>query len=120
MAAATAWLMSSAMLMPLDRMRVGISSDNASQTHTPGPIAKKAIKQNRNTEVSQPVLSGGTGVTIALSMCSGAVRDLSRLAKGFLKNAATLVPGTQSSRLMSIVAAGSSDRTTLDAAVKSP
>ena len=40
----TPWLMSRAMLMPLERIRVGISSDRASQTHTPGPTAKKAMK----------------------------------------------------------------------------
>ncbi len=41
----TAWLMSKAMLMPFERMRVGINSERASQTHTPGPTAKKAMKQ---------------------------------------------------------------------------
>ena len=31
--------------MPLERIRVGISSESASQTQTPGPTAKKAMKQ---------------------------------------------------------------------------
>ena len=35
----TSWLITSAMLIPLERMRVGISSESASQTHTPGPDA---------------------------------------------------------------------------------
>ncbi len=40
-----AMLTSSATLMPLERMRVGINSDSASQTQTPGPTAKNAMKQ---------------------------------------------------------------------------
>ena len=37
--AETSWLMTSATLMPLERMRVGMSSESASQTQTPGPMA---------------------------------------------------------------------------------
>ena len=48
--------------MPLERMRVGINSDSASQTHTPGPMAKNAMKQNVNPAVSQPFCVLGTGV----------------------------------------------------------
>ena len=33
--------MSNAMLMPLERMRVGMSSESASQTQTPGPNGEK-------------------------------------------------------------------------------
>ena len=35
----TPWLMSRAMAIPLARMRVGMSSERASHTHTPGPAA---------------------------------------------------------------------------------
>src|SRR6516162_8867166 len=116
----TAWLMRRAMLMTLERMRVGISSDKASQTHTPGPTAKNAMKQKMQAAVSQPVRSVGTGVMSALSIFSGAILDFSRLANGFWKNAATLFGGRHPSRLISIFAPGSSERTTFDAAVKSP
>jgi hypothetical protein len=40
-----AMLTMSEMLMPLERMRVGMSSDIASQTQTPGPTANDAMKQ---------------------------------------------------------------------------
>ncbi len=33
------------MLIPLDRMRVGISSLSASHTTTPGPMAKNAMNK---------------------------------------------------------------------------
>jgi len=34
----TSWLITSAMLIPFDRMRVGINSESASHTQTPGPV----------------------------------------------------------------------------------
>src|SRR5450755_4234575 len=117
----TAWLIRSAMLMPLERMRVGINSESASHTHTPGPIAKNAIKTNRLMATSQPLCVVGTGVISALSILRGAVRDASRLANGFEKNATTLLAGKQLSRVISIgTAAASSERATLVAARNSP
>src|ERR1017187_4527833 len=104
------------MLMPLERMRVGMSSESASQTQTPGPTAKNAMKEKMQTAVSQPVLSGGTGVMSALSIVSGAALDFSKSANGFWKNAATWFGGRQPSRLISIFALMSSERTTFEAA----
>src|SRR5258708_28959629 len=83
-------LMSSAMLMQLERMRVGMSSESASQTHTPGPTAKNDMKIKRQIAVSQPFCSSGTGVMSAFSIFNGAVRAASRLANGFEKKATTL------------------------------
>ena len=37
------WLITSATPMPIERMRVGISSDKANQTQTPGPSAKQMM-----------------------------------------------------------------------------
>ena len=109
------------MLMPLERMRVGINSESASHTHTPGPIAKNAMKTKRLMATSQPLCVVGTGVISALSILSGAWRDASRLPNGFEKNATTLLAGTQLSRVISIgLAAWSSERATLVAARKSP
>src|SRR5674476_849405 len=97
----TAWLMSSAMLMPLERMRVGINSDNASHTQTPGPTAKNAMKMKMKAAVSQPFRADGTGVMSAFSIFNGAVLAASRWAKGFLKNDSTLLDGRQLSREIS-------------------
>ena len=97
----TARLINSAMLMPLERIRVGISSESASQTQTPGPTAKKAMKQKMNNAVSQPLRALGTGVIRAFSIFSGAALDAARLAKGFLKKASTELDGRQSPRLIS-------------------
>src|SRR5882672_11470672 len=109
------------MLMPLERMRVGISSDSASQTQTPGPMAKNAMKTNRQVAVSQPLCAEGTGVTSAFSIFSGAVRAAFRSANGFEKKATTLFGGRQPSRFISTgFAARSSERATLVAARKSP
>src|SRR5215469_14410362 len=94
----TAWLSTNAMLIPFERMRVGINSDSASHTTTPGPIAKKAINTNKVRATVQPLLACGTGVISAFSIFSGATRDLSRLPNGLEKNALTLLPGTQPSR----------------------
>src|SRR5580704_12547383 len=98
----TAWFSVRAMLIPLERIRVGISSDRASQTTTPGPIAKKAMKQNTKIAVIQPLRVLGTGVMRAFSILSGACRALSRLAKGLARRALTLSPGRLASRLISI------------------
>src|SRR5258708_37017720 len=98
----TAELMSSAMLMPLERMRVGISSESASQTQTPGPTAKNDMKPKRQIAVSQPFRSSGTGVTSAFSIFNGATRAASRSANGFEKNATTLFGGTQFPRVISM------------------
>src|ERR1017187_4288916 len=117
----TAWLINRAMLMPLDRIRVGINSESANHTHTPGPMAKNAMKTKRLSATSQPLCVLGTGLTSALSIISGAWRDASRLLNGLEKNATTLLAGRQLSRVISIgFAAGSSERTTLVAARKSP
>src|ERR1035437_458936 len=117
----TAWLMSSAMLIPLERMRVGISSDSASQTHTPGPMPKNALKMKRQMATSQPLCSLGTGVISAVSIFNGAVRAAARLANGFEKNATTLLGGTQFARVISTgLPAASAERATAVAARKSP
>src|SRR5208282_3844515 len=121
MVVATAWLMSRAMLMPLERMRVGINSESASHTHTPGPTAKNAINTKRVMATSHPLRWLGKGVISALSILSGALRAASRSPKGLEKNATTLLAGTQLSRVISIgVAAVSSERAALVAARKSP
>src|SRR5579864_2405213 len=109
----TAWLSTSAMLIPLDRMRVGINSDSASHTHTPGPMAKNAMNTNSVMATIQPLRGSGTGVIRAFSIFKGAWREASRLPNGLEKNATTLFGGTQLSRVISMgFAAGSSDRTT--------
>ena len=41
--------------MPLERMRVGINSESASHTHTPGPIAKNAMNTKRLMATSHPL-----------------------------------------------------------------
>ena len=112
MAVEAMWFSRSAMLMPLERMRVGISSDRASHTHTPGPTAKKPMKANRAAAVSQPWRADGTGVMRAWSICSGAVRAAARSAKGLRKKPTTAFGGTQLAReTTSPAAAGSSERT---------
>ena len=109
------------MLIPLERMRVGINSDRASQTHTPGPTAKNAINTNSVIATIQPLRGSGTGLIRAFSILSGAWREASRSPNGLEKKATTLFAGTQLSRVISIgLAAGSSDRTTWLAALKSP
>src|SRR6266542_4300862 len=89
----TAWLSTRAMLIPFERMRVGINSDRASHTHTPGPTAKNAMKMKSVIATNQPWLGGGTGVINAFSILSGALRPASRLPKGLEKNAFTRLPG---------------------------
>src|ERR1700687_3575046 len=96
----TAWLINKAMLIPLERMRVGINSESASHTQTPGPIAKKAMKTKRLTATSQPFWVLGTGVIRASSILSGAKRAASRLLNGLEKKATTLLAGTQLSRVI--------------------
>src|SRR5579872_5842660 len=106
----TAWLSTSAMLMPLERMRVGISSESASHTQTPGVTA-----------TSHPLLEEGIGVMSAFSIFSGAVCAVLRSPNGFEKNAFTLFCGTVSLRVISIgLTAASSERTAWLAARKSP
>ena len=95
----TAWLSTSAMLIPFERMRVGINSDSASQTHTPGPTAKNAMNTNSVMATIQPLRGRGTGVMSAFSIFSGAVRAASRSPNGLEKNATTLFAGTQLSRV---------------------
>src|SRR5471032_2925456 len=115
----TAWLMRSAMLMPFERIRVGMSSESASHTHTPGPTAKHAMNAKIAIAVIQPLRALGTGAMRAFSILSGAVRAAARSANGFLKNASTAVDGTQLSRVSSIgFAVASSERTTVVAARK--
>src|SRR5579872_2237982 len=109
------------MLMPLERMRVGINSDSASHTHTPGPMAKNAIKTKRLTATSQPLCVLGIGLMSAFSILSGACRESSKLLNGLEKKATTRLAGRQLSRVSSIGWADpSSDRITLVAARKSP
>src|SRR5258708_37180396 len=109
------------MLMPLDRMRVGISSESASHTHTPGPMAKNAMNTKRLIATIQPLRGLGRGVMRALSILSGDCRAASRSPKGFEKKATTLFAGTQLARVISIgVAAESSERPALGAARKAP
>src|SRR6202140_5969472 len=81
------------MLIPLERIRVGINSESANHTHTPGPIAKNAMKTKRLIATSQPLWAVGTGVISASSILSGALREASRLLNGFEKNATTLLAG---------------------------
>ena len=50
-----------AMPMPVERMRVGISSVRASQTQTPGPIAKKAMNPQSNSVTHLPVSGEAMG-----------------------------------------------------------
>src|ERR1035438_10320768 len=117
----TAWLTRSAMLIPFERMRVGMSSERASQTQMPGPEAKKAMKLKMNAAVSQPLRSLGTGVTRAFSMSRGAARACWMSAHGLEKNATTLLGGTHASReIRTGAAASSSERTALVAARKPP
>src|SRR6267154_2804236 len=117
----TAWLTSSAMLMPLERMRVGINSESASHTQTPGPMAKNAMKTKSVIATTQPLRELGTGVISAFSILRGAVRAASRLPNGLEKKATTLFAGTQLSRVISSgLDALSSERTTFVAARKSP
>ena len=105
------------MLMPLERMRVGINSDRASHTHTPGPTAKNAMKQKMQQAVSQPLRVLGTGAIRAFSIFSGAVRRAGRSANGFLKKASTLLAGRPLSRVISTgFSVLSSQRTTFVAA----
>src|SRR5258707_13500055 len=91
----TAWLISRAMLIPFDRIRVGINSESASHTHTPGPMAKNAMKTNRVMATHQPLCVLGTGVISAFSILRGAWRAASRLPTGFEKKATTRFAGTR-------------------------
>ena len=106
--------------MPFDRIRVGISSESASQTHTPGPTAKKPMKTKIKIAVSQPLPDDGIGVSRAFSIVSGAVVAACRFAKGFLKNASTALEGTQLPLSIFRTAPRSVERTTGVAARKSP
>src|ERR1039458_2563765 len=117
----TAWLINRAMLMPLERIRVGINSESASHTHTPGPIAKNAMKTKRLIATSQPLCAVATGVISALSIFSEALRDASRSLNGFEKNATTLLAVVRGWRVIwTGLAELSSERATLVAARKSP
>src|SRR5258708_33786938 len=96
----TAWLIKRAMLIPLERIRVGINSESASHTHTPGPIAKNAMKMKRLIATSQPLGAVGTGVIRASSILSGALREAQKSLNGFEKNATTLLAARQLSPLV--------------------
>src|ERR1039458_6963051 len=102
----TAWLINRAMLMPLERIRVGINSESASHTHTPGPIAKNAMKTKRLIATSQPLCAVATGVISALSIFSEALRDASRSLNGFEKNATTLLAQSRRSHAVRMEFAG--------------
>jgi len=58
----------------VERMRVGINSESASHTQTPGPMAKNAMKTNSVMATIHPLRGSGTGVTSAFSIFSGASR----------------------------------------------
>src|SRR5258708_9789853 len=90
------------MLIPFERIRVGINSESANHTHTPGPIAKNAMKTKRLIATSQPLRAVGTGVINASSILRGALREASRSLNGFEKKATTLLAGTQLFRGISI------------------
>ena len=62
------------MLIPFDRILVGINSESANQTQIPGPIAKKAMNTKRVMATSHPLCELGTGVISASSILSGAWR----------------------------------------------
>src|ERR1035438_5119852 len=99
------------MLMPLERMRVGINSERASHTQTPGPIAKNAMKTKSVMATIHPFRVLGTGLIRALSILNGACREASRLLNGLEKKASTLLAGRQLSRVISMgFAARSSER----------
>jgi len=57
--------------MPMERMRVGISSERASQTTTPGPMEKLATKRARQRVMSQPACGVGCGARKARRMVRG-------------------------------------------------
>ncbi|MNI53615.1 hypothetical protein D3C73_1084610 [compost metagenome] len=92
----TNWLISSAMLMPLERMRLGISSDSASHTHTPGPTAKNATNTRMQAATAQPYAGGGIGPMRACSMRRGACAPLAGSANGFRCNVRKNAPMTLS------------------------
>ena len=52
--AETAWFSIIPMAMPFALILVGISSDNANQTHTPGPTAKPATNKKKNNVIITP------------------------------------------------------------------
>src|SRR5271157_1582353 len=117
----TAWPITIAMLMPLERMRVGISSEITTHPQTPGPTAKDAMKKKMATAISQPWPASGRGVIRAFSIRNGAERALSRLASGFEKKATTLLDGMLPSRAIWMgFATGPLDATTFVAARKLP
>ena len=83
------------MLIPLERMRVGINSESASHTHTPGPDREKRHEHEQGDR-DQPSIAGlGTGLIRAFSIFSGALREASRSPNGLEKKAMTLFAGTQ-------------------------
>ncbi len=79
----TNWLISRAMLMPLERMRVGMSSDSASHTQTPGPTAKNATNTRMQAATAQPWAGDGTGPMLARSIANGACIAMAGSGKGF-------------------------------------
>ena len=56
--------------MPIERMRVGISSVRASQTQTPGPVANDAKKRVMQATISVPTPGLGIGPYLARLMMS--------------------------------------------------
>jgi hypothetical protein len=89
----TAWLISSAMLMPLERMRVGISSESASHTHTPGPMAKNAMNTKRVMATFHPLCWLGTGVISALSILQRSLARGIEIGEGIRKKRDHFVGG---------------------------
>jgi len=108
------------MLIPLERMRVGISSERASQTHTPGPSAKNPITE---TDPEPPASRGSRrapGDQGFLDLQRRGLRGL-QIAQRIFEEGHNLVGGTQLARVISMGrAAGSSERTKLVVEVKSP
>ena len=108
--------------MPFERMRVGMSSDRASQTQTPGADREERHEaEGERPRSASRCARWAPGVTSAFSILSGATRASSRFANGLEKKATTLFGGTQPSRVIEIGAAvASSERTTFVADRKSP
>jgi len=107
----TSWLLTRAMLMPLDRMRVGMSSERASQTQTPGPMA---LERDEEIEPERD----GPAVACARDLADECFLNAQRrgacgvqVGKGVLKERSTLLEGMESARSMWMGAAAvSSER----------
>ena len=110
------------MLMPLERMRVGISSESASQTHTPGPMRKKR-HENKEANGHQPaVVCAGHGRDQRVFNFQRSGPRRVKIGERVREKGHDLVGREHSSsRVISTgLAAASSERATCVAARKSP